>query len=185
MKDWLKRRYGDGDGLLKHWQAIVADKRGKYARYYEVDWDSVTRLVFVCRGNICRSPYAEKVARNMRLPARSIGLGTRAGKRANERAIYYAGARNIDLESHRALPVHGFKFLPGDLALCMEPQQADELLESAVGVTPQVSLLGLWSRRKRPYLHDPYGLEGEYWITCFDVIDSAIATVAQKLGERS
>lgn len=170
---------------MSHFQAVWADKRGRFRRYHDIKWDSVSRLVFVCRGNICRSPYAEKVARNNGLAARSIGLGTRAGKRANKRAIYYSRIRGVDLELHRALPVHGFRFTSADLAICMEPEQAEILMTSAVGETPQVTLLGLWSTRKRPYLHDPYGLEGNYWNTCFDVIDSAVGTIAHKLGGRS
>jgi len=185
VKSYIKRRYGGRYGFLKYWQSAVADILGRYRAYDDVAWKDVKRLVFVCRGNICRSAFAEAFARQMGLRASSLGLATRSGKPANPAAIEQARCRGIALDSHRTTPVDDFRFERGDLALCMEPDQAKTLLARQSGAVAQVSLLGLWSQERRPYLHDPYGLDADYWETCFSHIESALVTIAKHLEETS
>lgn len=66
-------------------------------------------LLFVCLGNICRSPTAEYVARaefarlGLVLPVASRGLGDwHVGQGADPRAIAAAAAAGYDLGPHRA-----------------------------------------------------------------------------------
>ena len=40
----------------------AANAAGRYAAYRDIDWHGVERLVFVCAGNICRSPYGDRKA---------------------------------------------------------------------------------------------------------------------------
>lgn len=61
--------------------------------------------LFVCLGNICRSPFAEQYARKI-LPAaiefRSSGLYPRPGRPSPEPAVEAAREMEIDLSQHRA-----------------------------------------------------------------------------------
>lgn len=66
-------------------------------------------VVFVCLGNICRSPTAEYVARTkfgklgLRIPVASRGLGDwHVGQGADPRAVTAARAQGYDLSPHRA-----------------------------------------------------------------------------------
>lgn len=66
-------------------------------------------VLFVCLGNICRSPTAEYVARaafehrDLRLPVASRGLGDwHVGQGADPRAVAAARAAGYDLSPHRA-----------------------------------------------------------------------------------
>ncbi len=66
-------------------------------------------VLFVCLGNICRSPTAEYVARaeflrrGLRLPVASRGLGDwHVGRGADPRAVAVARAAGYDLSPHRA-----------------------------------------------------------------------------------
>ncbi|MGC1818407.1 MAG: hypothetical protein WA900_12230, partial [Casimicrobiaceae bacterium] len=36
---------------------------GRFTRYRSIDWPHVSRLVFICKGNICRSAFAAEKAR--------------------------------------------------------------------------------------------------------------------------
>lgn len=72
-----------------------------------------------------------------------------------------------------------FQVLPTDLLVAMEPSQAAALTRIANGA--QVTLLGLWSRPRRPYIQDPYGRSDEYFQRCFALIDSGIRDLAQTL----
>ena len=70
----------------------------------------------------------------------------------------------------------------GDVFLCMEPSQAYALRKYIKDYhNQQVTLLGLWSTQRRPYLQDPYGLSDKYWDTCLDIIDSALENIAHML----
>jgi len=66
-------------------------------------------VLFVCLGNICRSPTAEYVARlefakrGLRVPVASRGLGNwHVGQGADPRAVAAARAEGFDLAPHRA-----------------------------------------------------------------------------------
>lgn len=70
-------------------------------------------VLFVCLGNICRSPMAEYVARaefgklGLHLPVASRGLGNwHVGQGADPRAVAAAYARGYDLSAHRARQFH-------------------------------------------------------------------------------
>jgi protein-tyrosine phosphatase len=62
-------------------------------------------VLFVCLGNICRSPFAEHYARRV-LPAavavRSSGLYPRPNRPSPEPAILAASEQGVDLSRHRA-----------------------------------------------------------------------------------
>ncbi len=70
-------------------------------------------VLFVCLGNICRSPTAEYVARaefakhGLRLPVASRGLGNwHVGQGADPRAVAAAREEGFDLTPHRARQFH-------------------------------------------------------------------------------
>ncbi len=52
------------------------------------------------------------------------------------------------------------------------------------GPAPSVALLGLWSTPAYPYIHDPFGLDEQYFEACFDRIDSAIVGLIAELRSR-
>jgi protein-tyrosine-phosphatase len=60
------------------------------------------RILFVCTGNTCRSPFAEAVARGQGVEAESAGLAADAGAEPPDDAIAVARELGYDLSSHRA-----------------------------------------------------------------------------------
>ena len=69
------------------WYYGLGARLGLYRQYGPADRGEVRRLVFVCKGNICRSPFAEAVARAAGADAVSYGLDARDGLPANPSAI--------------------------------------------------------------------------------------------------
>ena len=64
------------------------------------------RILFVCTGNTCRSPFAEAVARREgHVDAKSAGLSAHAGDEPPEDAIVVARELGYDLSAHRARPL--------------------------------------------------------------------------------
>jgi protein-tyrosine-phosphatase len=64
------------------------------------------RILFICTGNTCRSPFAEAVARREgHVDVESAGLSAHAGDEPPEDAIVVAHELGYDLSSHRARPL--------------------------------------------------------------------------------
>ncbi len=87
------------------------------------------RVLFVCMGNICRSPTAEAVVRELarretaglELEVESAGThGFHAGDPPDERAIAAARRRGIEMGSLRARKVEARDFERFDLLLAMD-----------------------------------------------------------------
>jgi protein-tyrosine phosphatase len=95
-----------------------------------------TKLLFVCMGNICRSPTAEGV---MRAHLQKVGIasqveidsaGTHAyhiGKPPDARAQKAAAGRGYDLSALRARQVASVDFERYDLILAMDSDNIDNL----------------------------------------------------------
>lgn len=93
------------------------------------NWEDPFRVVFVCTGNICRSPMAEVVFREC---ATSVGLGSRVsstsagtgdwhvGEQADRRTIEALGRRGYDGALHRARQFTHADFARNDLIVALD-----------------------------------------------------------------
>ena len=101
--------------------------------------DAKTRILFVCMGNICRSPTAEGV---FRYHAEQAGqadrlhidsAGTHAyhiGERPDERASAAALKRGIDLSKQKARRVSADDFQLFDYVIAMDSSNIEDLAAS-------------------------------------------------------
>jgi protein-tyrosine phosphatase len=96
------------------------------------------RILFVCMGNICRSPTAEGVMRRLLRDARVDGIevesagtgGWHAGEPPDERATLAAARRGVTLEG-AARQVRPADFRRFDLLIAMDRGNLRELLAIA------------------------------------------------------
>ena len=102
----------------------------------------MTRVLFVCMGNICRSPTAEAVVRELarreaaELPLELDSAGTHGyhvGDPPDERAIEAARRRGIDMSRLRARKVEAADFERFDLVLAMD----EEVYGRLRGIAPR------------------------------------------------
>ena len=153
--NWIADNYGSRRGLVRY---LAYQVRGRLGLGTPPDsaLAGVQRLVFICKGNICRSPMAEAVARSAGFPACSFGFDTHPGKPAHEMMAKAAASLGHDLSAHRTTPVSHYAQDAGDLLLVFEPPHLDQIafISQAHGLT---GLLGNWAHPRRPYIHDPYG----------------------------
>lgn len=134
----------------------------------------VRRLVFICHGNICRSAFADVVARQAGLNTASFGLSTSAGLPAHPPAADAALQMGYDLSAHRTTRAEDFIPAAGDLLLAMEVRQLWRLSRDGKFSDLPRALLGLWAQPSTPHLHDPYELRSAYMLTCLKRIETAI-----------
>lgn len=191
MKTWLRttpfstvhNRFGGKSGLVRYGSYQAQHWLGQFRELKRIDWDRITRLVFVCKGNICRSAFAEGVARRAGLNTVSYGVDTRGGDPAEPRAVAMAREHGIDLERHITQRTDDYTARPGDLIVAMEPDHLRLLnAASAPNNGAQQTLLGLWQAMPSPYIHDPYAASDEYFRRCFAGIIEAVEGVRTRLS---
>lgn len=179
MIDIFIARYGSRRGFVKSKWYQLLYYLGRY-RHYNVPWSSIDRLVFVCTGNICRSAFAEAVAKKLGIKAISVGIHAIEGAPADRQAISTAEAMGYNLSSHLTTPIMYPEFNRTDLLIAMEPWQA-ELVSSNLSQKYHTTLLGMWSNPIRPYIHDPYMKSESYFNNCFNYIEKSVHAIAAKL----
>jgi len=98
---------------------------------------SEIKILFVCMGNICRSPTAQGVFEHLLEEAQlrdrilTDSAGTHAyhvGKTPDRRATEAAARRGIDLTRQRARQVEAADFLHFDYVLAMDTSNLDDLM---------------------------------------------------------
>ncbi len=141
-------------------------------------WHTRERLIFVCSGNICRSPYAQEVARRHGWAAISCGTHTDNGLPANTAAVREAARRGVDLSAHKTTRWEDLEVEKGDVIVAMQLQHALAVLprarEEDFPVIVFSSLLPSFTT-----VWDPYGKSDEQFKAVFNLIDTGLARVAR------
>jgi len=176
----MRKRYGSQRGFIcVQWHRILY-YLGYYNKYRRIQWSHVDRLVFVCKGNICRSPFAELVARSEGMSSISCGIDTVDGAPANDKAMEAATRKGEDLGSHETRSIVSLTVRKGDLFVVMEPWQGD-ILKSLYGNSIDCTLLGIWSFPVFPYIHDPYGSAPSYFDRCFGQVEKSVRGIKSEI----
>jgi len=138
-------------------------------------------LHFLCKGNICRSAYAEWRARQWGIAANSSGVHASTGLAADATACRIAAIRGVVLTEHKTTRFDEVTLLAGDLVLAMEPWQARAVANRVRQSGAQLTLLGLWAPSPVRVAIDPYGRDAIVFQESFDVIDRALYRIAWRL----
>jgi len=148
------------------------------------------RVLFVCLGNICRSPLAEAAFRaeaaRLGLDAQADSAGTggwHRGERPDRRAIAAARRNGVDISHLRARQVQPEDFDRFDQIIALDGENLMDLraLRPAGGRARLSLLLDHVPGRAGEAVADPYyGDDGDFDITWRDVTAGARA-LAEKL----
>lgn len=186
LKQYINDRYGSRRGLINHFKFLFQHRCGNLASLAGVDWTKIDRFIFICHGNICRSPLAEAVARQrFNLNAESFGLDCTDGVTADPRAIAFANANGLNLAEHRARHIKNYQPRVGDLIVGMEPAHIERLMQIQTKDS-MLTLAGLWASAPKPYIHDPFSTGEVYFSACeVFVVDSVERMAKRRLAIRA
>lgn len=142
-------------------------------------------ILFVCLGNICRSPAAEEI---MRVVADEAGQGARirsdsagmynghAGQLPDRRMSVHASRRGYSL-THRARPVSESDFGRFDIIVAMDAANRDDLrrLAPTTADVDKIVMMADFCRRTHgyDYIPDPYYEGSEGFELVLDMLEDA------------
>lgn len=147
-------------------------------------------VLFVCHGNIMRSPMAAELFR-VRVEAlygtigvASAGTWTTKGRPADPRAIAAASEFGVSLASHRSTPITPSLLARSDLICVMDYRNEVDVLTRFPGSAKKTILLGGLdaSTSGGPVIPDPYSLGPEAVEECYRRIDTAVSALIRALG---
>ncbi|HRJ62515.1 MAG TPA: low molecular weight protein-tyrosine-phosphatase [Azospirillaceae bacterium] len=156
----------------------------------------MVKVLFVCTGNICRSPTAEGV---FRAKAAAAGLGDRVGidsagthsyhvgEAPDPRSVRAAAVRGFDLSGQRARRVSANDFRTFDLILALDRGHLDAL-KMMEPPSSRAKVCLLMDFAPPPLagkdVPDPYYGDGEGFERVLDMIEAASDGLAAEIRRR-
>lgn len=147
------------------WRRYLGRGCGNWKPRTRLSPDQITSVLFVCHGNILRSPVSEHLLRReLSLrggPARQVrsaGLRARAGREAHPDGLQAAADLGIDLSAHRAQGVTEDLLQAFDLVIVMDFTNEAELLARYPWMAARTVVIGdLAPGVTGVEVPDPYG----------------------------
>ncbi|RJX69702.1 low molecular weight phosphotyrosine protein phosphatase [Vibrio sinensis] len=142
------------------------------------------RILIVCSGNICRSPFAQAMMMKIMptIQVQSAGTvtalseleGHHADPRMNEAAQLY----NVDLKQHQARQLTPELCAWSDAILVMEHTHLSALLKIDASARGKSFILGQWGEGS---IEDPYAKEQHHFVSAAKQIESACQSWRRKI----
>ena len=143
-------------------------------------------ILFVCTGNICRSPVAEYSLRHeisqlniSNIVIRSAGLLDLSRRPADSEMIEIGVKHGLDLKVHRSRQVSLQMVSKASVVFVMETWQQEELSKFMPEFRDKILLFSIFDHEYNGLnIHDPLGKNRQIYSYCF----SRINKLAQKLA---
>lgn len=138
------------------------------------------RLLFVCSGNICRSPMAAALAQakagERGMPAVVLSCGTLGlvGHSAAHFGQVAMQELEIDISSHYSQGVQPAMLDVADHVFVMAPRHEVYLTQHAPRVAPKVVRMWEWADEQLSQIDDPVGKDLEAFRVCRDLLERCL-----------
>jgi len=116
------------------------------------------KIVFLCYGNICRSPLAAKLAQHRLngIAIDSAGFHDQVGRSCPAKMLRIGASFGIDLSGHRSKRITRETLEKADLIIAMDLENLNQLQREFPDVRGRVTLLGLFADPPTLAIADPY-----------------------------
>jgi len=173
--DALSRRVGKRAALARARRNHMAIGRtpGALAR-------PIGSVLFLCLGNLCRSPFAE-VATARRLPdvaVESAGFLSHDGRPSPAHVVTVARMLGVDVSASRARRVTADQIAAADLIVCMDVSHLERMAAEFPQALAKTTLLGLFDADGPVEMKDPYDMSPSATLAVFEDMLRAIDALA-------
>ncbi len=140
----------------------------------------IHRILFICSGNICRSPYGEvrlrQLSQRRQLDWQIASCGTLKliGRSAAPLMIEAAQAHGLDLHSHRSSAISSALLEAADVIFAMAPEHSREIVRICPNAAPRTVMLGTWLATPKHQIDDPMGKPYDAYERAASEIDEAL-----------
>ena len=147
------------------------------------------RILFICTGNMTRSPLAEGVLKRKLVDAglkaievTSAGTGATDGLNRDSVMLEVATERGYDIDG-KTKRVDYFSGIEADLILCMEPHH----VEYMKGILPtyfhsRIHLLMKYALASSSVIYDPTCRPRDFYHSVLDTIENACDAIVTKIS---
>lgn len=146
------------------------------------------RILVICYGNICRSPFVERLLEHsldsVRFEVRSCGFIDREGRRSPEDYGLLALDAGIDLSSHRSSVITREGVAWADLILLMDFRNWKMMRDFDPEANEKVLWLGAFGKQRPSEIPDPYEKEPAEMRTIIGRMLEATANLSKELSLR-
>lgn len=138
------------------------------------------RMVFVCSGNICRSPMAAGLAADYcderELPSAIISCGTLGivGRPAANHAVTAMAERDIDISDHYSQGVAAGLVRMADFAFVMAPRHERKLVQLDPTLASKIVRTWDFADEDLDQIDDPVGQDLDAFRTCRDRLETCL-----------
>ena len=142
--------------------------------------ESARTILFVCKGNICRSPFAEHLARHLLRPDQivlSAGYYPAAGRASPEAAVAAAAEFGVDLSGHRSVRLTDDLVQRADAIVGFDAENLDRLIAD-YRCGRKVHLLGPLCADGDCWIEDPYDKDVDVFRHVYGRINTALLGAA-------
>lgn len=181
--DTGRTKYGKSSTIVKVVRNSIEVIREGVLDEGSIDRLSTVRVLFVCSGNTCRSPMAEKLAERILAERMGCGIedladlgifvssaGTSGGfGRAAENAIQVMAKRELDLSGHQSTALSADLVLQADHVFVMTRTHLDTVVRLAPTAKQRVQLV-----LPDDDVHDPVGGSVEDYEHCAETLERAL-----------
>lgn len=150
-------------------------------------------IIFICTGNICRSPMAEGVLRKKcselnrtDIAVSSMGIHARDGFGASELAIQVCKKEGIDISEHKSRMLVPDELVKSDLVLVMEPLHLNYIYTFFPIISKKTFLLGSWpgENKAKGAIQDPIGVSIKVYSKIYKEITAHIDRILPTIQTR-
>jgi len=143
------------------------------------------RVLFVCKGNICRSPFAEQYLRGLALPGievDSAGHYPQDGRSSPAAAVAAAKEFGVELAEHRSHTLSAEQVRWADVILIFDEEHDRAVRRAFPDAAGKIHYLGLLAQGWHIQIRDPMGRDTAAFMRGYRQIQTALDRVAEFRG---